>query len=130
MSANPNLATMQAFMNAALSGDAETLRSLCHPDFVLEEGSGMPFAGTFSGADGFLAFLGVFMDTFAIERFDAVRAYECGDPDFLASEMELVSTLKSNGQRYDSSLVEIWRFRDGKVISVKPHYFHSPLHPA
>ena len=130
MAANPNLDVMQRFITAALSGDAATLRTLAHPEFVLHEGSGMPFAGTFAGADGFLAFLGVFMETFAIQKLEPVRTYTCDDPDYIACEMELVATQNADGAPFESTLVEIWQFRDGQVLAVKPHYFHSPLHPA
>mgnify|MGYP001765738759 CR=1 FL=1 len=126
MSGNANVQVQQAFGTAALSGDAETLRRLAHPDFVLHEGNGLPFAGQFHGADGFLAFLGRFVEIFDIARLEVVRLYECADPDHLACEFELEATVKASGAPFVSSLVEIWRFRDGKVLSVRPHYFNVP----
>jgi ketosteroid isomerase-like protein len=126
MSANPNVQVQQAFVTAALSGDAAALRELAHPDFVLHEGNGVPFAGDFHGADGFIAFLGVFMETLEIDRLEPVRLYECADPDHLACEFDLVAKVRASGKPFVTTLVEIWKFEGGKVRSVKPHYFNTP----
>ena len=126
MSGNRNVQVQQAFVTAALSGDAQALRELAHRDFVLHEGNGLPFAGEFRAAEGFLAFLGRFMEIFDIARLEPVRLYECADADHLACEFELEATVRATGAPFASSLVEIWRFSDGKVLSVKPHYFNVP----
>ena len=127
MTQNPNLAIKDRFVAAVMAGDQDTLRSLCASDFELHEGSSMPFAGVFDGADGFLRFLGVFFETLDIERLEPIRTYTTDDPDFIACEFEIRGTLRSSGKLFDSSMVEIWRFRDGKVLSIKAHYFNSAL---
>jgi ketosteroid isomerase-like protein len=125
MTANPNLRIQKEFVSAVFAGDTNTIRSLCAPEFELHEGSGLPFAGTYRGADGFLEFLGVFNDTFDVEELAPVRTFTTDDPDRLVGELNLRATLRANGKRFDSSLLEMWQFRNGKVVSIKPHYFNA-----
>ena len=125
MTNNPNVSIQQRFVAAVFAGDGDTIRALAHPDFALHEGSGLPFAGTYRGGEGFLRFLGIFNDTFEIETLAPLRTYETEDPDYLACEFELRAVLRGNGERFDSTLVEIWNFRDGQVLSITPHYFNA-----
>ena len=125
MTDNSNLRIQEQFVSAVLAGDADTIRSLCAPEFELHEGSGLPFAGTYRGADGFLKFLGVFNDTFDIEELAPVRIFTTDDPDWLIGELNLRATLRANQKRFESSLLEMWQFSNGKVVSIKPHYFNA-----
>ena len=123
-----NQEVMGQFVTAALSGDGETLKSLCAPDMVLEQGSGMPYAGSYRGGQGFMEFLGVFGATYDIEQLDLVRTYSTENPDWLVSEFVMKATVKATGKPYATTLVETWHFEGGKVAAIKPHYFNSPLH--
>ncbi len=124
--ANPNLAVQDRFVAAVFAGDSATLHELAAPDFVLLEGSGLPFAGDFPGADGFLRFLGIFAEVFDIEVLAPVRSFQSDDPDVLATEFELRAVDRATGKPFESSLIEVWTFREGKVASIKPHYFNVP----
>lgn len=126
MSDNPNLAVQERFVAAALGGDTATLRELADPAMLLSQGEGMPYKGAYTGADGFLRFMGIFGDTLEIEKLAPVRVYETADPDFLVCEFELESRLKATGERYDTTMLEQWRFKGGKVVNIKPHYFDKP----
>jgi ketosteroid isomerase-like protein len=124
-SENGNLAVIERFVTAVIAGDAATIEALCHPDFVLQEGSGLSFAGTYAGSEGFLRFLEIFGATLDIDQLEAVRTYVTTDPDFVVCEMELRATMRATGKPFVSSLLERWRFREGRVIEVKPHYFDA-----
>ena len=126
MTANPNLAIQERFVAAVFAGDAETLRTLLAPDFVLQQGAGMPYAGAYHGAHGFLAFLGIFGETLDIELLAPVRNFTCDDPSVIVSEFELKATVRQTGEHFESSLLEAWTFRDGLVTAIKPHYFNTP----
>jgi len=129
MSANPNLAVQERFVAAVFAGDADTLRELAAPDFVLLEGSGLPFEPSYSGAEGFLRFLTAFAATFDIEVLAPVRSFASEDPDVIAFEFELKATDRATGKRFETSLIEVWTFREGKVAALKPHYFNVPKRP-
>ena len=123
---NGNLAVQQQFVAAVFAGDADTIMALAAPDFTLHEGSGMPFAGVYEGGEGFLAFLGIFADTFEIEKLEPVRSYASDDPDRMAFEFDFCATVKATGEAFESSIIETWQFRDGKVESIRAHYFNVP----
>jgi ketosteroid isomerase-like protein len=95
------------------------------PGFELHEGSGLPFVGTYRGTEGFLQFLEMFGQTFDIERLEPICSYESRDPDRIAFEFDLRATDRKTGQLFESPLIEIWKFKDGKVLGIKPHYFNS-----
>ena len=124
---NANIDVMQRFVAAALGGDLQTLRALCDDGMVLEQGSGMPFAGVYRGGEGFVQFLGIFVETFDIAQLELGRIYEADDPDWLVSEFIMRATIRSTGKPYVTTLVETWNFRGGKVAAIRPHYFNSPL---
>lgn len=127
MSSNSSLAVMQRFVAAVLSGDLDTVRQLASPDMELHQGNGLPYAGVYRGAEGFIEFLGVFGETYEIERLEPVRNFPGEDPEWVASELVFAGTLRASGKRFESSLVEVWHIREGKVLSIRPHYFNSPL---
>jgi ketosteroid isomerase-like protein len=129
MSNNKNLPIQQRFVTAVFAGDGDTIRALSDPEFELHEGSGLPFAGVYHGADGFLAFLGIFAETFDIEILAPVRTYESEEPDFVAFEFNLRGVVRATGALFESTLIESWTFKDGKVLRIRPHYFNSPLRP-
>lgn len=127
MTDNPNLQVQEQFVTAVFAGDGDTIRALADPGFELHEGSGLPFAGVYRGADGFLEFLGLFAETFDIEILEPVHAYRSEDPDRLAFEFKLRAVLCATGARFDSTLIETWTFKEGKVLQIRAHYFNSPL---
>jgi ketosteroid isomerase-like protein len=120
-----NIQVKERFVAAVFAGDADTIRALADPGFELHEGSGLPFAGTYRGAEGFLKFLEIFGQTFDIERLEPIRSYESQDRDWIAFEFDLRATVRNTGHLFESTLIEIWNFKDGKVLSIKPHYFNS-----
>jgi ketosteroid isomerase-like protein len=125
MQDNANLELQHRFVSAVFAGDDATIRSLCHPEFELLQGAGMAFAGSYRGADGFLEFLRIFNETLEIERLEPVRTFLCDDPDRIVTQFEVSATVRSSGERFDSGMLELWTFRDGKVLGCKAHYFNA-----
>jgi ketosteroid isomerase-like protein len=126
---HPNAAIKKEFVAAVFAGDFDTIRRLAHPDFELHEGSGLPFAGIYRGAEGFISFLGIFAETFDIKRLEEAGAFAAQDPDLMAFQFELEAVFRRTGTEFSSSLVEIWHFDNGKVLRIYAHYFNSPFHP-
>jgi hypothetical protein len=62
-------------------------------------------------------------------RLEPVRSYASDDPDRLAFEFDLLGVDRAAGQRFESSLVELWTFAGGRVRTIKPHYFNVPQRP-
>jgi ketosteroid isomerase-like protein len=125
MADNPNLAVITRFVEAVFAGDGETIGQLCDPEFVLLEGSGLSFGGTYRGSEGFMRFLGLFGETLEIARLEPIRTYLTEDPDWIICEFELEATVKATGAHYATSLMERWHLRGGRVLEIKPHYFDA-----
>jgi ketosteroid isomerase-like protein len=122
-----NVAVKKQFVAAVFAGDHDTIRRLAHRDFELHEGSGMPFAGIYRGADGFITFLGIFGATFDIKRLEETGAFASEDPDRMVFQFELEAVFRSAGTEFSSSLIEAWQFKDNKVLKISAHYFNSPF---
>ena len=61
-----------------------------------------------------------------IEKLEPVRHFLSDDPDLIVFEFDIAGVHRATGRPYATSLLETWAFRDGKVSSVKPHYFNVP----
>ncbi len=127
MIGHDSIALMHRVYAAVLGGDFDTLRALCHPDMALHQGSGMPFAGTYHGYEGFMRFFAEFGETFEIEKLGPLRDYTSDDPEWVVCELEIAAKVRATGKRFDGTIMEQWQFRDGKALTIKPHYFNSPL---
>ena len=125
MAKNNNVRIQERFVAAVFAGDSDTIKQLTDPNFELREGSGLPFAGIYRGAQGFLEFLAIFNETLLIERLELIRAYQAEDADWIASEFILRSVVRATGKIFESTLVEIWNFKNGKVLSITPHYLNK-----
>ncbi len=127
MSDQDSVALMHRVYAAVLGGDFDTFGTLVHPDMELHQGSGMPFAGTYRGVEGFMRFFTIFGETFEIEKLAPLRDYRGDDPEWVVCELEIAATVKATGKRFEGTIMEQWQFRDGKALTIKPHYFNSPL---
>jgi ketosteroid isomerase-like protein len=124
-----NLDVKKQFVTAGFAGDKDTLRRLSDAEFELHEGSGMPFAGIYRGAEGFIGFLDIFLGAFDIKRLEETGAFTCDDADRMVFAFELDAVYRATGAPFMSSLIEAWQFRNGKVLKIVAHYLNSPLHP-
>ena len=70
-------------------------------------------------------FFGIFNQTLEIGHMETLRIYTSQDPNYVISEMELRARVRATGKSFDTTLLERWQFRGGKVLSVKPHYFNA-----
>ena len=105
------------------SDDDETTRSMFHPEFKVHEDFGLPYGGTFDGADGFIA-LRHKVRTYWTLAIDAKCASPEGD--------RLVIVLKLTGHAdgplagMETLVTVVWTFRDSKAVEAKVLYFNTP----
>lgn len=117
-----NIAVMNRFIKAVFAGDHEVLTGLLHSDFELLHSTTVPYAGKYRGAEGFLRFLEIFMNSFDPLDLDTGETY-VAPSGALVVEIMLNGTLKTSGKRVETSMLEKWEFEDGLVRRIKPHYF-------
>ena len=108
----------------ALRGDDdEAAHAFFHPDFQVHEDPGMPYGGTFQGADGFIALRRKVRTYWQLEILSKCVAPE-GD--------RLVIVLRLTGQpegpvaSMETLVTVVWTFRDGKATEAKVLYFDTP----
>jgi ketosteroid isomerase-like protein len=123
---NPNIAVAEKFTAAVMSGDEAGVRSLIDPDFVVHQAEGLEYAGQYKGADGFMEFMKRFDAAYEMEGLETGKTFVTDDPDVLILEFGPSGKLRSSGKKFKGSVLEVWRFRNGKLIHIAPHWFEKP----
>lgn len=123
---NANVEVADRFTKAVYTGDQETIRSLLDKDFVMRQDKAHPYGNLYRGTDGFLAFLGAFSKTYEVEALEKKRTFVCDDPDVLVFEFAFRGTQLAAGVKFNTTVLERWVFRQGKIIDITPHWFEVP----
>ena len=121
-----NLEVKEKFVEAVFANDKETVASFIHPDFVLRQARGLEYAGTYYGAKGFFEFMEKYEPAYEPESLENTGTFTSDDPDILVLEFKSSGIRRSTGNRYDTTVLEVWTFRDGKVLGIAPHWFEQP----
>ena len=108
----------------ALRGnDDVTARTFFHPDFQVHEDPGMPYGGTFHGADGFIALRRKVRTYWQLEILSKCVAPQAD---------RLVIVLRLSGQpegpvaTMATMVTVVWTFREGKASEATVLYFNTP----
>lgn len=123
---NPNIEIQKRFVAAVFSGDTDTVRSLLDPEFQIHQSKGLEYRGFYRGYEGFKTFQEKFAKVFTIDTLDITRIYVTEDPDYIVAEINVRGTLNSSGRKFDTTMLEIIRFRNGRLLHIKPHWFEYP----
>lgn len=123
---NNNIAIKDRFVAAVFAGDADTMRSLLDPAFEVHQPAGLAYAGSYAGADGFLNFIGKFMATYDIEVLNTTDTFVSENPDRIVLEFKFAGKVKSSSEKFDTSLLECWEFKTGKILRITVYWFAIP----
>jgi ketosteroid isomerase-like protein len=107
---------------SVFAGDFDTVRAIIHPDFEMHQARRIPYHAEYKGYDGFMRFIENFMGYYDIATLDRTATYFADDGTIVV-EYHMVATARSTGEKVDTTMLEKWQFKDGKVIGVTPHYF-------
>jgi len=107
------------------AGDWDTYAALTQPDFCVVEASSLPYAGVHQGMDGFMKLIEIVFGTFS--EFDAQPAGYYQNGDTVMVDVNIRMTGRASGKTIDTQLIEVFRFKDGKLAEIKPYYFDSDL---
>lgn len=101
----------------------EVTRPFFHPGFVVHEDLGLPYGGTFHGADGFIALRRKVRTFWSIEILS-----KCASADGTCLVVVLKMTGLPTGPTagMETMVTVVWTFLDGKASEATVLYFNTP----
>ena len=110
---------VRALFAATGRGDWTTAESMLTDDFFVTEAPTNPFAGVYRGKRALQDLYAQVIAASGVTGLDIKQLTVGGDLVVALVEMSF------DGVPERVSLAEVFRFRDGKVCEIKPHYFDS-----
>lgn len=124
-----NREIIQAVFDASAEQDWDKVKSLVHDDIQVYEADSLPYAGVFKGPEQFVALIQQVFSTW--EDVDHTINHIVADGEFVVILANMAGRAKTTGRTFSVPMAEVWRFRDGKVSEIRPHYFDTKaLHDA
>lgn len=109
----------EQFLKAFAGGDIETVFALLHPEVVIHEGAGLPYAGEYIGPAGLQELVGKIMTPFEM----VVDSYQVSDGgDCAVARLQMTFTNRTSGRAVTMPSVELYNTSDGKVSKVDVFY--------
>jgi ketosteroid isomerase-like protein len=118
MTPDPRREVVQAIYDHCGRGEWAQAEALLTADFFVSEGSTMPYAGVFRGKGALRQLMETVFGMMDIAALD-VHAITVGG-DYAVGVLDVVL---AGDERERIPVAEIFRFRDGKVCEIRPHYF-------
>lgn len=110
---------IEAFLKAFSAGDLENAFALVHPDIVINEGYGLPYAGDHVGMAGFQNLLGKIFEPFEM----GVDSYEVSDAgSCVMVKLLMAFTSRASGRTVKMPGVELYTVTDGQVARIDVYY--------
>lgn len=116
----------ERFMAATRSGDKAALAEMVHPEFELIEPTGVPYSGVFRGVDGWRKLARAVVEAWADFKVEPI-AFPGESADMFVVNLRLSGRSRKTDRSFDMSVLEVWTFRDGQLLSIRPHYFDTHL---
>ena len=88
--------------------------------YVLGSPDVLPWAGTFRGKDGVRRWMALLDERLEYERFELIELFSDGD-----TVIEIVlagGRARDTGRSFESEVVRVWTFREGKAVRVRSFY--------
>ena len=114
------------FMAATRTGDKATLLELVHPEFELIEPSGLPYEGVYRGVDGWRKLARAVVEAWEDFKVEPI-AFPGESNDTFTVHLRLSGRSRKTGLPFSMSVLELWRFRDGRLIRAAPALFLTPI---
>lgn len=109
----------EQFLKAFAAGDVEGVFALVHPEIVVLEGEGLPYAGEWTGPGGLQELIGRIMTPFefVVDGFQVSDGGDCA-----VARLQMTFTNRTSGRAVKMPGVEIYNTKDGKVSRVDVYY--------
>lgn len=122
-----NRSFCETFLAAMGAGDYATLGTMLAPGFVVHEAQGLPYAGSFHGLDGWKDLAGRVRRTWSGLRVIPLEIHDAGE--VIVLRLHLTGRGRETGIELDTTVLELWRLQDGKLLEILPYYWDT-LHAA
>ena len=109
----------EQFLKAFAAGDIEGVFALVHPEIVVLEGEGLPYAGEYAGIGGLQELLGKIMTPFEM-TLDGFAVSDGGD--CAVARIQMTFTNRTSGRKVEMPGVELYNTNDGKVSRIDVFY--------
>jgi len=114
------------FYAAAINSDWDKVEQYCHENFVIHESAALPYAGEYSGIDGFKQLVRkVFVDTFS--EFEVIPEIYTENADYVMILIKIRGRGRMNDSEFTSELIEVVEFENNKIKTIKPFYWDQNL---
>ena len=114
----------ERFLTALRAGEFDTLGGMLDPDFFVTEAEGLPYAGVYRGAQGWRDLSAAIIKTWAGFRLEFIE-YAGESADTLVLRFRLTGRSRTTQKPFDTTVLELWRFRDGLLREIVPYYFDT-----
>jgi ketosteroid isomerase-like protein len=113
-------------MAATRSDDEAALASMLHPEFEIEEASGLPYAGIYRGVEGWRALSRAVVAAWSKFRISTLEYPGEGEASFTV-RFAISGSSRRSGKAFETTVLELWKFRDEKLYRIYPYYFDTHL---
>jgi ketosteroid isomerase-like protein len=118
-----NLAIAKAAYAAAARGDWETFMKEVTDETEFHEAPSLPYGGTYRGLADILRGAKWMAGAWEDFKFQILQYTAGGD---LVVVHVLISGMgRKTGKSFSMPIMEMWRFKDGKVTELRPFYFDT-----
>lgn len=116
----------EEFVAALAAGDWSRMEEMIHPDFELTEAEGLPYRGTYRGFEGWRRLSDSVLSTWSGFRIKLMEMHG-GDDEAAVLRFAMSGRSRKTGSAWNTSVLELWKFRDGRLVSIAPYYFDTHL---
>jgi ketosteroid isomerase-like protein len=113
----------EAFLAAMNKGDLVALGAMLDPEFRVSEADGLPYPGVFRGIEGWQALAAQVRRTWSGLRVVPLEIHDAGEVAVL--RLHLTGRGRETGTPIDTTVLELWRFRDDKLLEILPYYWDT-----
>ena len=116
----------EVFLTTLAAGDFDRLAPMLDPDFVVHEAAALPYGGDYHGVDGWRQLSNAIAASWAGFRIERKEVY--GETaDSLVIRLFLKGRSRRTGIPFETSVLELWRFREGRLREITPYYWDTHL---
>jgi ketosteroid isomerase-like protein len=112
-------------MGAVTAGDADRVRSLIDPSFVIYNDASMPYGGVYHGPEGFLGMIGEVYRTWRDAKVENLHLLEDADGHNITFVDKLTGRPGKCQDLTEAIVSELWTVRDGKAVEARIWFWNA-----